>query len=86
MLSGILRSARAVAVNIEIMRAFVALRHLARSSDALTLRMDGIEREMRVRFAEHDEGLAVIIEALDALMAPPVPRRRGVGFAPPADE
>ncbi|HEX3734470.1 MAG TPA: ORF6N domain-containing protein [Solirubrobacterales bacterium] len=46
MLSGILRSKTAIAVNIEIMRAFVELRRVASSYAALESRVDQIEREM----------------------------------------
>lgn len=43
MLSGVLRSDRAVAVNIEIMRAFVELRRIAGSFEALQKRLDQME-------------------------------------------
>src|SRR3954454_12640672 len=47
MLSGILRSDRAIAVNIEIMRAFVELRRVAISYAALQERIDDRERDDR---------------------------------------
>lgn len=81
MLSGVLRSPRAIAVNIEIMRAFVSLRRMAHTHAATERRVDRIETELRARLAEHDAELATIAEALAALMGPePRPRRR-VGFA-----
>lgn len=82
MLSSVLRSPRAIAVNIEIMRAFVALRRVAHEHAAINRRVDGIEAELRERLAEHDAALAAIAEALAALTRPaPRPERR-VGFAP----
>jgi hypothetical protein len=46
MVSTVLRSRGAVQVNIEIMRAFVRLRHLLRSNDALARRLASLERRM----------------------------------------
>jgi hypothetical protein len=51
MLSGVLRSKRAVAVNIEIMRAFVELRRVASSYAAIETRLEQIEQEL----GGHDE-------------------------------
>jgi hypothetical protein len=50
MLSGVLRSDRAIAVNIEIMRAFVELRRAAASHAALEQRLKELERETAARF------------------------------------
>lgn len=52
MLSGVLRSKRAIAVNIEIMRAFVELRRVAVSYAALQGRLDDLKREMSGRLME----------------------------------
>src|SRR5690349_22333739 len=46
MLSSVLRSKTAIAVNIEIMRAFVELRHVANSYAAIEKRLEKIERGM----------------------------------------
>ena len=80
MLSGVLRSERAIAVNIEIMRAFVALRRMAAADAELARRIAELEREMRQRLGEHDEALAAILAALRALSTPAAPPRRAVGF------
>ncbi len=53
MLSGVLRSPRAVHVNIAIMRAFVRLREAMASSRELARRMDELEK----RIASHDESI-----------------------------
>jgi len=80
MLSSVLRSKRAIAVNIEIMRAFVELRRVAISNAALQERLDHLEREMTGRLDEHDEQLGQIFKALHQLMAPPPRKKRPVGF------
>lgn len=81
MLSGVLRSKRAGAVNIEIMRAFVELRRAASNYAALETRLDELEREM----GRHDEQLSEIFGALRQLISPPVRPKRPVGFRPPED-
>jgi hypothetical protein len=80
MLSAVLRSDRAIAVNIEIMRAFVELRRIAVSYTALQERLEAIERDMTARLDHHDEQLAQIFKALHRLMTPPLPPKRPVGF------
>ena len=74
MLSSVLRSARAVRVNIEIMRAFVRVRHAAQSNAELARRIDRLERD-------HDGKFAVVFRAIRELMSlPPVPPRRRIGY------
>jgi len=80
MLSGVLRSDRAIAVNIEIMRAFVELRRVASSYAALQERLEVLEREMTGRLDQHDEQIAQIFKALHQLIAPPQRSKRPVGF------
>jgi len=80
MLSGVLRSDRAVAVNIAIMRAFVELRRVASSYAALQERLEEIEREMTGRLDQHDEQLDQIFKALHQLISPPQRPKRRVGF------
>lgn len=76
MLSGVLRSERAIAVNIEIMRVFVELRRAASSYAAIEKRLEEIEREL----SGHDEQLAEIFAALRQLISPPARPKRPVGF------
>ncbi len=80
MLSGVLRSDRAVAVNIEIMRAFVDLRRVAISYSDVQERLDDLEREMGGRLDQHDDQLGQIFKALHLLMEPPPGEKRPVGF------
>lgn len=82
MLSGVLRSDRAIAVNIEIMRTFVELRRAASSYVAIEKRLEEIEREL----GGHDEQLNQIFMALRRLISPPDRPKRPVGFRAPEDE
>ena len=80
MLSGVLRSDRAIAVNIEIMRAFVELRRITSSYAAVRERLEDLEREMTGRIDRHDGQLEQIFETLHKLITPSPQPRRPVGF------
>ena len=83
MLSSVLRSRKAIAVNIEIMRTFVRMRKLAFSNEELARKLDELDR----RVSKHDNVIAEIIEAIRQLMAPPsAEASRPIGFAPWQDE
>jgi ORF6N domain len=82
MLSGVLRSDRAITVNIEVMRAFVELRRVASSYAAIEKRLEEIEREL----GGHDEQLNQIFMTLRQLINPPARPKRPVGFRVPEDE
>jgi hypothetical protein len=74
MLSSVLNSDRAVAVNIEIMRAFVRLREILASNADLSRRLDELEKK-------YDERFRVVFDAIRQLMKPPEgPSRRKIGF------
>jgi hypothetical protein len=79
MLSSVLRSERAVQVNIEIMRTFVRLRQILAVNTDLAKRLDDLER----RVGNHDEQFVSVIRAIRQLMEPPPgPARRRIGFLP----
>lgn len=80
MLSGVLRSDRAITVNIEIMRAFVELRRVAGSFQELQKQLDQMELDIGARLSEHDQQLRQIFEALRQLITPPPQEKRPVGF------
>ena len=84
MLSGVLRSRPAVAVNIEIMRAFVEMRRLAVDYKELEWRVKELEMTTSDKLGEHERHLAAIFKALKQLTAPPRPRpKHPIGFSPP---
>jgi len=78
MLSSVLRSGRAVAVNILIMRTFVQLRRSLSETADLGHRVDGLERKIDV----HGTVLAEVLKALRALERPMAPKRLEIGFRP----
>ena len=73
MLSSVLRSERAVHVNIAIMRAFVSLRRWALSHEELARRVSALE-------SKYDESFKSVFAALKKLMLPPKEKRRKIGF------
>jgi hypothetical protein len=83
MLSSVLRSKTAVAVNIAIMRAFVELRRVAASYTAIDRRLEDFERETKATLGQHDQQLDEIFQALWQLISPPPRPKRPVGFRLP---
>lgn len=73
MLSSVLRSERAVRVNIEIMRAFVRLRHVMSTQEDLLRRLDELEQR-------YDSQFKVVFDALRGLMASSETSSRRIGF------
>jgi len=73
MLSSVLRSKRAITVNIEIMRAFVKLRQLLVSNTELARRLDQLE-------SKYDKQFKIVFAAIRQLMAKPVSNRKEIGF------
>jgi hypothetical protein len=74
MLSSVLRSKRAVLVNVEIMRAFVRLRKMLIAHSDLQRRLDELE-------SKYDSKFKVVFEAIRQLMEPPEKPRKRIGFA-----
>jgi hypothetical protein len=73
MLSGILKSSRAVDVNIAIMRTFVKLRRMLESSEELSRKLAELE-------SRYDEQFRIVFEAINELMIPPEPKKNPIGF------
>lgn len=76
MLSSVLKSDRAIRVNVAIMRTFVRLRQTLESNRELARKFSELEQ----RIGKHDEEIAAILEAMRQLMAPPEKPRREIGF------
>ena len=76
MLSSVLRSPRAIEVNVAIMRAFSRLRQMALSVDELVHRVEELERGL----GRHNDDFAKVFAALRQLIAPPDPQNREMGF------
>ena len=73
MLSSVLRSQRAVQVNIAIMRTFVRLREMLLSNADLARKLNALEKK-------YDAQFKVVFDAIRELMTPPEPQRRQIGF------
>ena len=73
MLSSVLKSPRAVRVNIAIMRAFVQLRQLATRHKDLLLKVNDME-------AKYDGQFRDVFSAIRRLMEPPAMPKRRIGF------
>ncbi len=76
MLSSVLRSPRAVQVNIEVMRTFVRLREMLQGNADLKQKLEALEER-------YDERFRVVFEAIRRLTAPAASSAgRKIGFAP----
>jgi hypothetical protein len=76
MLSSVLKSPRAVRVNIEIMRAFVRLRRALAHNRELAEKLSELEHKVAI----HDESIRAIFDAIRHLIEEPVPEKRRIGF------
>ena len=76
MLSSVLRSKRAIQVNIAIMRAFVKLRKILSTHKELAHKLNQLERKIE----NHDVEIKAIFDAIRELMTPPKKPQKRIGF------
>ncbi|MFH0935705.1 MAG: ORF6N domain-containing protein [Candidatus Omnitrophota bacterium] len=76
MLSSVLNSERAIRVNIAIMRAFVKLREILLTHKDLAAKLEKLER----KYADHDEKIQAIFNAIKQLLEPPESPKAKLGF------
>ena len=76
MLSSVLRSKRAIQVNIAIMRAFVKLRGILSAHKELAGKLNQLERKIE----KHDAEIRSIFQAIRQLMMPPQKPKSQIGF------
>jgi hypothetical protein len=76
MLSSVLRSKRAVLVNVQIMRAFVKLREMLGTHRELAKKLIDLEK----RIEGHDVEITAVFEAIRELMEPPEKTTKRIGF------
>ena len=79
MLSSVLRSERAIKINILIIKAFVKFREVLSTHEGLVRKLEDLEK----RYAAHDERIQQIFSYIKKLVAPHARHRRQIGFAPP---
>lgn len=68
MLASILKSQRAIKMNIAIVRAFIALKQIALQHKGLAERLEELRKELHERIGEHDTQLAAIYDAIENLL------------------
>ena len=73
MLSSVLRSKRAIQVNVQIMRAFVKLRHMILDHDELKRELDELRKQT-------DERFQIVFTVLDKLVSEDEETKRKIGF------
>ena len=73
MLSSVLRSKRAIRMNVEIMRTFVRLRHLLSSHAELAAKLEELEKK-------YDAQFKIVFDAIRQLMSEPATPRKQIGF------
>ncbi len=76
MLSSVLRSERAIEINVAIMRVFVKLREALTAHKELVVKL----AELEGRIAGHDENIQTLFEAIRQMMLPPEPPPKEIGF------
>ena len=76
MLSGVLNSKRAIAVNIQIVRIFMHMREMMLTHKGILLQLEKIEK----RLTGHDKDLQIVFEYLKQLLNPVQQQRRRIGF------
>src|SRR3989344_1746690 len=76
MLSSVLRSERAVQINIAIMRTFAKLRQLLSSDKDLVHKLEEHDRKLY----DHDQNIRYLVIAIRRLMSKPEPKRNPIGF------
>src|SRR3990167_1697030 len=93
MLSSVLNSPRAIAINIEIMRAFVQVRSMAATHQDLAKQLAELHDKTESLAMQHDtfsrntrNQLKQVFDAIRELMAPPDPPKRPIGFVTPEDK
>ncbi len=83
MLSSVLRSKRAIQVNIQIMRVFVKLKEVLVSHKDLVRKIEDMERNFQDKFKDHDKKIILIFEAIKQLLAEkeePIKNKAPIGF------
>ncbi|HRK61232.1 MAG TPA: ORF6N domain-containing protein [Candidatus Omnitrophota bacterium] len=78
MLSSVLKSKRAIQVNIEIMRTFVRIRQIALTHQELSAKLSALESKV----GKHDEDIQGIIRAIQRLLIQEEKPKRRMGFHP----
>lgn len=86
MAANVLKSARAVAMSLEVVRAFIRLRRAAHSTRSLRKKVAQLESAINSRLARHDTDIARLFRTVEALLNEETPADPGlvrrIGFVP----
>jgi hypothetical protein len=80
MLSSVLNSERAIAINIIIMRAFVKIRKMLTRNRALALKIKTLEKTVAKGFKKHDHAIQALFDTIKKLLSPPKEKPKKIGF------
>lgn len=83
MLSSVLKSKRAIQVNIAIMRAFVQMRRFLQSHEELAAQLKKLEKETTEKFTEQGKQIQIIFEVIKQLIIEKQKPKKPIGFTPP---
>jgi len=83
MAANVLNSKRAIEMSIFLVRTFIAMREALADTREFARRLDDLEKHLDSRLAKQDRSIAEIFAAIRALMNPPGPPRRPIGFVGP---
>ena len=78
MLSSVLKSKKAIEVNIRIIRIFTKMREILSSHKEILLKLNQLERKV----SKNDDDIQLIFEALKQLLHQSNPQRKRIGFKP----
>ena len=81
MAATVLNSARAIAVSLFVVRAFIEMRESMAQNREIGKRLDELEARVEERLGKQDQVIVEILDAIHQLMSPPAaPAKRGIGF------
>jgi hypothetical protein len=80
MLSSVLNSSRAIAVNIQIMRVFIKMRHYALSQNDSTGQIAELRKLLMLYIEKNDKRVDEIVRVLNCLITAPPKPKRVIGF------
>lgn len=78
MLSSVLKSKKAIEVNIRIIRVFTKMREVLLTNKEILLNVEQLERKI----TKNDDDIQIIFQALKQLLHTPNPPRKRIGFKP----
>jgi len=85
MVAMVLNSSRAVEMSVYVVRAFVKLRHVLASNTELARKLEALEKSLATLDGKARQQFEEVYCAIRALMTPPAPKARPIGFTADID-